>query len=470
MRIWKLPILLFLVCVALGLTGCATYYQRTKTFQELFVTARFQEADHFLDQEKRAAKGNERLLYLLQKGTVNYHLNNYEVSNRYFEDAYIFTEDTRKNYVAEAAALLTNPELTPYRGEDFEIVLIHYFKAINYLAADDLENALVECRRLNIVLNSLNDRYENRKNRYSVDAFAYNLMGIIFEASGETNNAFISYRNALDAYEKVYGKYFQVAAPEQLKKDLLRTAYQMGFQDEAERYESAFGLKYQPKPAGSGDVIVLWETGLGPVKDEWSLNFFVVRGRGGAVLFVNEELGLTFPFMMGGQDSSSGGLGDLKFVRVAFPKYVERKLYFRSAQIDVNGTVYPLERAEDINAIAFATLEDRMIRELGAALLRLALKQAAEAVVRRQNANLGALLSLANALSEKADTRNWQTLPYEIQYARLELPAGGYDAQFSATAAMKSRSDRKDLQFDVVAGRTTFLFIRNIESFPAVLR
>ncbi len=112
--------------------------------------------------------------------------------------------------------------------------------------------------------------------------------------------------------------------------------------------------------------------------------------------------------MLGGSGSGSTNLGDLKFVRVVFPKYLSRKPYYRTAALEVGGKTFPLETGQDLNEIAMKTLEDRMIRELSKSLLRLAVKQAAEQAVRSKNENLGALFSIAQALSEKADTRNWR--------------------------------------------------------------
>ena len=93
-----------------------------------------------------------------------------------------------------------------YAGEDHELVLMHYFKALNFLRMNQFDEALVECRRINNKLNLLNDRYEKKKNRYRRDAFALNLMGIAYEASGDVNNAFIAYRNAYEAYDEDYTK------------------------------------------------------------------------------------------------------------------------------------------------------------------------------------------------------------------------------------------------------------------------
>ncbi len=458
----KAPIILLLI-----IAGCATYYEKSLKFQEHFVKGEFEEAAKVLDKNKGAATGKDRLLYFLQKGVVLQVLGDYEESNRFFENAYLFTEDIQRNYALEAFSLLSNPTVNPYKGEDFEIVQIHYYKALNYLRLKKSEEALVECRRIDIKLNQLNDEYVKHKNRYKRDAFAMNLMGIIFEASGDYNNAFISYRNAYEAYEKDYKPLFGVETPTQLKRDLLRSAYLNGFTEEFEKYERAFGLGYRYQVKEGGELIFFWNNGLGPVKGEWSINFFIVRGKGGIVTFVNEELGLSFPFLLDdSSDDNSTKLGDLKFIRAAFPKYLERKPYFRTAEIIVADKKYPLELAQDINEIAFKTLEDRMLREFAISLLRLALKQAAEQATRKRNENLGALLSIASAFSEKADTRNWQTLPYNIHYARIPLPEGESSLELKVYSPKKSREISQSLRFNVVKGETLFYLHHNLESIP----
>ena len=394
-------------------------------------------------------------------------LGRYEESNTYFEEAYLFTEDMQKNFATDAVSLLTNPNVKPYRGEDFEVVLILYYKALNDLFLEEFENALIECRRMNIKLNEINDRYVKKKNRYGRDAFIYNLMGIIYEANKDINNAFISYRNALEIYEEDYKPHYGIKPPKQLIDDLMRTAYLNGFQDELAKYEQKYGRKYKHRISENGDLVFFWHNGLGPVKDEWSLNFFIVKGQGGLVTFVNEDFGFAFPFMTeSGSGGGGGGLGDLKFVRVAFPKYRERETCYRSAEIIAGESRYPLEIGQDINAIAHSVLEDRMVRELTNSLLRLAIKQAAEQAVRKKNENIGALLSVANALSEKADTRNWQTLPYAIYYARIPLPTGDSQMELVCESPRKTRQYRHPLSITNTDKQTQFYLFHNLESIP----
>lgn len=417
---------LLLVLMLMILSGCATYYQRNIKFQEAYTSGNLEEANKLLDKNKKAAEDRNRLLYFLQKGVVLQMMGDYEQSNNFLEQAYIYTEDFQKNYGLEALSLISNPTVKPYPGEDHEKVLIHYYKALNYLKLNQPTNALVEAKRLNNKLNFLNDKYENRPNRYANDAFAHILMGMAYEMDNDPNNAFIAYRNAYNVYRDSYSTDFGIQAPEQLKHDLMRTAYQTGFMQELREYEAEFGTMYHHVPRDNGELILFWHNGLGPVKNEWSINFTIVKGdNAGFVTFVNEEYGMNFTFPVPSNSEGGNGFGDLKLVRVAFPKYESRPPYYSSAYLQTEGNAtYPLETAEDIDAIAKSVLQDRLLREMASALMRLATKQAAEYAVRQENQDLGAAVSILNALTEKADTRNWQTLPYSISYTRVPLKEG----------------------------------------------
>jgi hypothetical protein len=466
MRIRKQFIKRNIICLAficLFISGCATYYEQTQKFQRYYAKEEFQKAEEILDKSEPGKDSTTRLLYLLQKGIVNFMQNRYKESNDYFEQAYLYIEDLQKNYVTGAISLLTNPTVRPYRGEDFEVVLIHYYKAINYLNLKLYDEALVECRRLNLKLNQINDKYATKKNRYKTDAFALYLMGMIYEAASDYNNAFIAYRNAYTAYSSIYEKDFSVEVPVQLKKDLVRLSYLNGFYEELEEYRNKFKMDFDPHSVeGKGEVVVFWQNGLGPVKDEWSLNFVIVKGKDGSITFVNESLGISIPFHSGSSGTSS--LKDIKIIRVAFPKYVERKPYYTTASITNGGNLYNFEMAENINEIAFKTLEDRMLRELGEGLLRFALKQAGEEAAREVDEGLGLLFSIVNAATERADTRNWQTLPYGIYISRFPLDPGQTTITVSFSASRKSRDKTMQYTIDCREGETVFLVIHTLDS------
>lgn len=415
--------IILILCCSL-LSGCATWYKRTAEFQSAVTKGDFEQAEKILEKDKKQAEGKNKILYYLNLGYVEFMLGQPEASNKAFETAEILTEEQRKNVLTEAAVLLSNPEIRAYKPEDFEVIMINFYKAMNYLQMNDMEGALVEVRKINIRLQQLNDKYPDHKNRYQQDAFAHLLMGLIYDADNNANDAFIAYRNAYNIYESDYVKNFGVSAPAQLKQDLMRTAHECGFSSELAEYEKKFNTKYVPQPSSpEGQLVFFWLNGQGPVKAEWGLNFVGEKRGDGAIVFHNEEMGLAFPFFWnsGFSDDERNSIANLRVVRAVFPKYVERPPLYQKAKLKYEGKDYPLEMTENINAIAFKTLHDRMLRELSNSLLRLAAKQGVQYAASKQNEWLGLAVGLANAFTEKADTRNWQTLPFSISYSRVPL-------------------------------------------------
>ncbi|MBL4710368.1 MAG: hypothetical protein JKY48_18210 [Flavobacteriales bacterium] len=460
----NLNIVVVVLLTVFLLSSCASYYQKSYKFNEQFTVGNLEEAQKFLISQKKAAEKKDRLLYFLDRGVIEQMLGNYEVSNEYFEKAYIYTQDYRLNISYDILSSIANPMLKPYKAEDFEVVLIHFYKAINYLQLNQLDEALVEVKRVNISLNELNDRYEDKKNRYKEDAFAHSLMGIIYEAQKDYNNAFIAYRNALTIYDSNYQENFQTIAPQQLQIDLLRMAKYNGFRKELDRYEKEFGFTYRAEEKGNGDLVFFWLNGLGPVKGEFSINFARDESGGGFV-FANENAGYSFPIPVNTSNDKLGesDLNQVRFVRMAIPKYRMRSPLVSEAYIEVGNQKLNLEKAEDIGEIAISTLEDRMLREMGKSIARLVLKQASELAISSKNEDLGFLVSALNAVTEKADTRNWQSLPNSIYYQRRSLKEGAHDVKL-VTKGNNISTDTLNFNVKIVEGKTTFRTYHSLES------
>ncbi|MBV6646451.1 MAG: hypothetical protein KI790_13430, partial [Cyclobacteriaceae bacterium] len=359
---------LFLGLIALGTYSCASFYELNYDFNREFESGNLEAAGKSLSENRKALKRKTKFLYNANQGVVQFLLDKPELSNKFLEKAYLQGEDYQKNYADEAASFLTNPTVIDYRAEDHEQLLVLYYKILNYMKLKDYEAALVECRRMNIRLAQLSDKYKSDK-KYKRDAFVHNLMGLIYEASGDYNNAFIAYRNAYDIYKSDYKDLFGLEVPDQLKQDLMRSAYMNGFIEELHFYERELNLTYKHRFSQNGELIFFWHNGLGPIKDEWSINFSLVRGGDGVVTFVNEDMGLNFPFVTEASNFN-GDLTDLEFFRVAFPKYVERPPFYRQATLSLSDQNYDFHLVEDVNAIAFKVLNERMLGEMSKSLLR----------------------------------------------------------------------------------------------------
>lgn len=408
------------IILQITVSSCMSYYKMNSAYNEAFQKGEMEEANLILEKDKKAEKRKTKFIHYMNKGITEQLLGNYEISNKHFEKAYIFGEDYQKKYLNIAASFLSNPKMISYKGESFEHLLVNYYKALNYLFLKDYDAALVEAKRMEIRLHFYNDKMIGKKDstKYNKDAFVQNLMGIIYQADGDFNNAFIAYRNAYDIYASFNKKYLNMTVPKQLKEDLLYSAQKSGFHEDIDFYERKWEIAYEFKQREK-ETVFLWHNGLVPVKDEWSINFIVLDGKGGYVYFKNEELGIDFPFYVGEKENKKSTIGEIKTLRVAFPKYKNRDPFFKEAYVEVNGEKYDFDYAQNIDGIAKKSMKDRMMKELATSLLRLATKKATEARIRQENEIAGALVGIANAATEQADTRHVQTLPNQIHYTRL---------------------------------------------------
>ncbi len=449
------PLKYSLLLFVLFTNSCATYYQTNQSFNQEFESGNLSNAFTTLQANSSDSKGRREFLFHVNNGLVLSMMGRYEESNEYFEKAFLFGEDYRINYLNEAASYLTNPMITTYKGEDHEHLMLLYYKALNFMKMGNTEAALVECRRVNIRLQQLSDRYAN-ENKYQRDAFVHTLMGVIYETDKDYNNAFIAYRNAYEIYKKDYERLFQISAPEQLKTDIVRSAWLAGLTEEFEQFKTEFEMTdyTYSEPAG-GELVFFWHNGLSPVKAEWGINFVVDR-RDNWVYFSNRELGLSFPFSLSNyNEQERNGLARIEFFRVALPRYVERPAYYSQASLNWNDTTSQLYLLEDVNKIAFKSLQQRMHLELSKALIRVAIKKGTEYQMKQEDKTLGSVLGMINAITEKADTRNWQTLPHSIYYTRIPLQVGAN----KVTLSLRDPSgETHDHQFNYEARKGQILF------------
>ncbi len=402
------------------LVSCATYHDLSVKYQQQLQHNNFDGASKQIERNKYLQKKNNKLLYFLEKGKLAHLQKDYVTSNSFFNKADALIGYQKKNIARQALGVLLNPEKENYKSEDFEKVSIHYYKALNYIFLSEYDEALVEAKRINLDLQKINDKYAaGKKNRYSSDAFALNLQGLLYELLGDINNAFIAYRNAVELYQKNRGSYFGVTIPKQLQQDVVNMAHLLGFYDLEKTYSQQFGIRYDDRFVKNKNVVVFWENGLVPYKSQTYFTFTAMPGdRHGVVYYTNEELGFSLPIPTKRRGTN---FSDLEVINVAFPKYESRFSYYKNAWIELQNKQYNFELIEDYNTIAKQTLKDRTLREIGKTVARLATKKIAEASLSNQNENLGALLGLFNAFTEKTDTRNWQTLPNQIYYTRIPV-------------------------------------------------
>ena len=369
----------------------------------------------------------------------------YEESNMYLEKAEIKIDELfTKSITSEAGAMLTNDNLLPYEGENFEKVMVNVFAALNYVYMGKWDDALVEARKVDHKLNVFNDKYDE-KNVYKEDAYARYLTGILYEAKKELNDAFIAYRKAFDVYEEYYRDY-GTPMPPTLPQDLLRTSEALGMTVEHSSYREKFPhVKWisQKEFDELGELIFFSYNGRSPVKEDY---FITVP--------VHDKNGKT------------------SFFRMALPKFkpLLNNIAYTNVTLTGPGEGSISQEAflvEDITAIAKKNLEDRIVRITAKAAARAISKFLLSRKIKKkaQNNPLASILAdigttIYSFVSEQSDKRSWRTLPDQIMMVRVAIPPGPYTVAVEYYSAGRNLLHRKEYRVTINSGEKKFLNYR----------
>lgn len=344
-----------------------------------------------------------RVLFDLDRGLLLHFGGKFKESNSFLFKAEERMEELyTKRIRDEAASLLINDNLSPYEGEDFEKVLTNFFFALNYLQMGDLEEALIEARKIGHKLSLLGDRYEG-KGRYHQDGLAQYLSGFIYEEMEKEDDAYICFRKAYEAYIS-QSQIYPFPSPPFLAQDLLRLSQYLERVDQFNRFQAKFGAinwMNQEEVEKGGDVLILAFSGRGPVKEEFSLTVETKDKEGN---------GYTF--------------------KLALPRFAPRPSQIASVEVLIDGRPQPLALAEDIEVIARRVLEDRLPLIQAKAVARALAKAKADQEAKKKLGKGGLNRLLKFGLdevvkaSERADLRCWRTLPAKVYIGRFSLDPG----------------------------------------------
>lgn len=178
---------------AVLLAACAT--RSLNAARQDFYAGRFAQANQVLD---RSAPSTDRVLFLMERGTIRLFLGDYTNSAGDLISAYDRLEELQTYSASRgSASMVVNDTVKDYRGFPYERTLLHAFTAKNHLALGDWEKAAVEARR---TLDSLSPEVLGD---YPDNPYARYLAGLCLELAGDRSNAELQYRRAGEATEHV---------------------------------------------------------------------------------------------------------------------------------------------------------------------------------------------------------------------------------------------------------------------------
>ena len=442
------------------LGGCASssifkaYPKQANVIKEQLETKQYTLAKSNLNKHRDS---NDKILYLMERGRVAQIANDRESSIKDYQEAkkaiaklenraIISAADTG----AKAASLFTNENAIPYASEPYERIFLYHFQAMNFLFSNKLDSALVEVRRANEEQQLAFHKNEKaitknkQKNKDALDenssfmshfksfaniagrvknsyqnAYTFYASGVIWEIEGKPNDAYIDYKKALEIFpENIY-----------LQQDVIRLAKSLSMRRDLAKFKKQFKVKTNPSVKNGGELIVFFEHGFAPVKQQI-------------------KVPLSF---------------HKSLASVAFPSYSSKwqltsPLAIRDKQSNtLLGTTDPIVYVQALAAQAlWEDLPSMMLRQ---ALRIPAKKEAVDKVDDVFGPMATVAATIANYATEKADLRSWLTLPNDAQIYRGTLPSKEYLLQLtngisSNTVPLKIEPGKKTLLRVVSTGKT----------------
>ncbi len=423
------------MAAALLAAACAGPSERLIKRVDRDIAARdYGAAQSSIEDAKYTAYGkkNEVLYYLdlgqvqLDSGQDKAAIPSFATAERRMDELYT------KSIHKEAGTLLLNDNTVDYAGERFERALANVDGALAYLLSGDRDGAMVEVRRLVRLLQEYSDVY--RHTGYSDDAFGEYISGLLYADEGRPDDA----RICFDKAEKLIG----------------------GRNDRSGPDAPLIG-------AGEGEIVFIHANGLAPRKV--SRTFQVAWGD--AMLAVQTTRDSEAQAGQARDAIAAGFAGNA--ITVAFPAFVQPHYRIVASELDLDGGRTASSRlVEDVSAIAFRDLSERLALIRTRAIARAAIKFVLAHAFTNAVANKfgrgspEALLAGigSNALAagtEVADTRSWTTLPSQYRVARAALPAGTHDVTVvyrDASGAVVARHEFKGVV--VREGERVYLYDR----------
>ena len=461
------PKISIIILLSLALSACAgtsfsdlfsNYNKQMQGVKNAQQQGNFEQAVSLLP-ERNESNGSYGLS-LLEKARLEFLANNHTQSQQDFALVYRQVQQAEQaakiqlsRGIENIQAVVSNDNATRYDIHYYEQSMLHCYQALNYLNQNDLSGALVEIRRANLVQqkalqanqkalydsqeemtkkgvssDSLASKYPSMstaigkvKNGFQ-NAYTFYLSGVLYEATGQANDAYIDYKKALEIY------------PDNVtvQKDVWRLATKLGMSNDIQLFGNRFssditrgknqGINNRQSLTKSGQLVVLVEQGIIPSKQEVSIHLPIFTSH-----------------------------NDMRFYSLALPSYQNRIRQYSGLSLNYQGKTYQSQEIVRLQSLAAKQLQDEMPAIVTRQVVRIVAKEELRQQMKRKGGDVGNILAgLYNIASEKADTRSWSTLPDSIHILRLDLASGQQEVELningnSRTITVEINEDRQTL-------------------------
>ena len=425
------------------LTGCRSYNAKVAGVLATYESGNFEGAAQTItskDFKKHLDGKTDGLLFRLEAGKMLQDAGRYEESSAMFERAASlaqkFDYEAKVSVTGEITTVVTDATFRNYRGTEYDRILLEVYQSLNYLARNDLSEALVHLRKAYVrqaeaVSRNASEIDRNRELASSkgvsseqvfedpgyvhlqeslntlatpgyadyVNPLANFLSAVLLREDGDTTNALVDLRKCAGM--------------------MPRTSYLPRLIQEFEDSES---------PA-EGRVYVVLESGMAPARDEFRLTLFTFQQ--GVSTFAIPTLVPTPNPVRGLSLRTPDGIQE-----------------FRTESVASVDSIVATDFKARLPGIVIRTIISTVAKEVATHQIDNASKN-----------DLGLVLaSLWKVATSNADLRTWRTLGSEFQIAYGEIPENGL-----LELSLLDRSGGRHLYttVEIPRARTVFLYVRS---------
>lgn len=391
----------YLLGLILFCSACAAPSLRYKTeVNKLTAAGKFKEAESLIASKQKKMYANQDFaLAYLDRATLLHDAQDPQASDLFLAKAQDRIEDLyTKSVTKKAGQLLINDLTAPYEIGAYERALTYFYRAMNFLQQDQVTDAAVEARKAVFFLDQLRG---SKKSGYNDDPFVQYFSSLIFESVGQRSDARIARENALNAYAKL-GGVLKLSAPE---------------------------FSVPSNASDLGEIIVLHYNGRLPLKKTATIQ--VAWDRIMAIVSTQQESRHSISPEVENA-ITAGWMGHA--VTLSYPVLEPQRFAIGSSAVEANGQIYHTQKVADFAQAAKMDLEERMpgiwfrtaaravAKQIAAEQARQATRSATKEQAWGDLAEM--IVNIFGAAVERADTRQWFTLPAEIRMTRIFVNPG----------------------------------------------
>ena len=422
------------LCVygALALAGCATYTSQTEKMRADWAAGNAASASREAeDFAKSSADSGDALVWFLEAGAAARADGKLKESIGHFDAAFKLVEryesEAEIRLGQETAAIFTNQSFIPYKGYNYDKIMMSVYQALNHIEAKEFDAAAVDLKRLENFQASA-----ERKNAGDIE----NRMRALDEESAKRGavgaSSYLYNPGVNSALRRAYGDKFPQSARQQAKGVYVNPyAYWVGGlyfanrpEDISDKNRAADLFRFAAQMLGgkSGplneDARAAGMLASGLIT-KFPATTYVVYEAGCAP--VRKQIRVDIPLSIVGRG--------LPYVGVNFPYLDFQNFHRGDLSVMAGGKKYAFDTVADMDEIIKREFDSEFPYVVAKTIISAGVKAAAEYAASQAAGDYWWIAAIVGgiyqAATNDADLRTWTTLPKKIRIARLPTPKDG---------------------------------------------